>query len=170
MKTEPIPPISINHELKHHASEMKIQREQQKEITIKAMDELLAINLAIAAIIEKSSRFHKQDLFGFWGDIFTPQEVKDSMRLKVINPKRDYRTDKLQMELIGLYKRREQNQEYERQAASKPSALSYMMKISINLVKEIQERPVCEWSSNEKHRFTALCAPIAKVLREIDNE
>lgn len=170
MKTEPIPPVSINHELRHHASEMKTQRDDQKEATIQAMDELLAINLSIAAIIEKSQRFHKQDLFGFWGGIFTPQEVKDSLRLKDMNRKRNYRTDKLQMKTIGLFETRERDDDYGKVAASKPSALSYMMKISVNMVKELDRRPVSKWTTNEKDTFKALSEPIARVRQEIDKE
>jgi hypothetical protein len=138
--------------------------------TREAINDTILKRRRTGAMIHKFSRSHKQDLCGVMRDVMPADQVKAYMALHQAAEHRPEAHDKRQLVLCGIIDQQEGRGDAERQTAAKPSFVSSITKLGVVITKAVQDRPVSEWSTNEKEQIKAICAPIAKVLREIDNE
>lgn len=166
------PPARVIHydeEMMQNIAAAHKDAEESCKETRASIDRTIFKRRGTGAMIHKFSRSHKQDLCGKLRDIMTNDEVKAYMALHQAAEHRPEAHDKRQLVLCGIIDQQEGRGDAERQTAAKPSFVSTITKMGVFITKSVHDRPVSEWSDNEKEQVRAICTPIAKLLREIDN-
>ena len=126
-----------------------------------------AINkrLKAAALIEKASRLHKQDLRGYLSGVMTGDEVKNYLSLHDAAQKRPTLSDKQQLQWCELL-----GEQAPRQARSKPQPtfISGVSRFLRRINKEVCKRPLNEWTKQEREQMQDVLKPIIDLHKELD--
>jgi|SaaInlV_125m_DNA_1040241.scaffolds.fasta_scaffold02195_7 hypothetical protein len=126
-----------------------------------------AINkrLKAAALIEKASRLHKQDLRGYLSGVMTGDEVKNYLSLHDAAQKRPTLSDKQQLQWCELLGEQEP-----RPARSKPQPtfISGVSRFLRRINKEVCKRPLNEWTKQEREQMQDVLKPIIDLHKELD--
>ena len=168
--TPPAKAISYDQEMLRSIADAHKAADDSCASTRESITDTILKRRRAGAMIHKLSRSHKQDLCGIMRDVMTAEQVKAYMALHQAAEHRPEAHDKRQLVLCGIIDQQEGRGEVERQTASKPSFVSSITKLGVIITKAVEDRPVSEWDENTREQIKAICAPIAKVLREIDNE
>jgi hypothetical protein len=166
----PAKAISYDQEMIRNIAEAHQKAEWSCANTKASITETVLERRRTAAMVHKLSRSHKQDLRGILRETMPAEWVQAYMAIQQAAEHRPDALDKRQLVLCGIIDQQEGRGEVERQTASKPSFVSSITKLGVVITKAVEDRPVSQWDDNEREQIKAICAPIAKVLREIDSE
>lgn len=130
-----------------------------------SMVEAVNKRLKAAALIEKASRLHKQDLRGYLSGVITGDEVKNYLSLHDAAQKRPTLSDKQQLQWCELLGEQEP-----RPARSKPQPtfISGVSRFLRRINKEVCKRPLNEWTKQEREQMQDVLKPIVDLHKELN--
>jgi hypothetical protein len=164
---QPIPPIDINSEMLQQIGSAYTEAESSRDDARQGIDTSINKHRICAALIEKASRFHKQDLKGFLSGIMSGSDVKRYMAIHQAAAKRPQGHDKRQLLLCGIIDQKQGADTDEASTATPPSAISMLGKVTTKLCAKIAKRPLCQWSDWEKDQARAIVNPLRPFMDEL---
>ena len=131
-----------------------------------AVDIAINSRVTTAALVEKASKLHKNDVRGYLAPVMDGQQVKAYLSLHDAARKRPALQDKRQLFLCGILDKQEPRDV----TPQKPRAtfISGVSKFLARINKETRKRPVVDWSSSEREQMKDVLKPIVELYREID--
>jgi len=134
----------INAEIKIAIIDAHRIAEEKTDATNAAKAEAIEAPLLTAALVEKCSRWHKQDLRGFLSEILTPEQIKDYKSGLSISKLRDVASDKRALQKFNLLPIAQAPKRYNpgSRTRAKPSLSNHLAKLNTAIAQSLQARPV----------------------------
>ena len=131
------------------------------EATSKArdnVDDAITKRVKAAALVEKASRLHKQDLRGYLAPIMTGDQAKAYLSLHDAAKKRPALQDKRQLFLCGILDKQEARDTSHHKP--QPTFITGVSKFLARINKETSKRPVEDWSDDDRQQMRDVLKPI----------
>lgn len=157
--------LSIHEQMLSAITEAHAEANKSTHEAKGSMVDAVTKRLLAAALVEKASVLHKQDLRGYLSGIMTGDEVKNYLSLHHAAQKRPTLSDKQQLqwcELLGVQE--------PRPARSKPQPtfISGVSRFLRRINKEVCKRPLNEWTKQEREQMQDVLKPIIDLHKELD--
>jgi len=158
----------INQALHHHIGEAHAEAKSDVLKAQEAIDTAFKQTARVGALIEKASKIHKQDLFGFMADHMSSQEVRNYLSFYDEYSKRGGTMTKRQLVTSGMWQQQQlELRDVTPKRIKRKSFISTIGDLKGKLNKYISERPITEWGQNEKDQIRHILKPLYELYNTL---